>query len=73
MIPVFIWDAMRTQIIKIGNSQGIRIPKPLREESGIESEVELSLVGKQLVIVPVHPRVGWESLFAKDMERIPKP
>jgi antitoxin MazE len=27
--------AIRTRIVKIGNSQGIRIPKPLLEQSGI--------------------------------------
>lgn len=33
---------MRTTIIAIGNSRGIRIPKPLLEESGLGNEVELN-------------------------------
>ncbi len=36
---------MKTSIIRIGRSQGIRIPKPFLEESGITDEVELT-VGK---------------------------
>lgn len=30
---------IRTRIVKVGNSQGIRIPKPLLEQSGIDKEV----------------------------------
>ena len=33
---------MKTRIIRIGNSQGVRIPKPLLEESGIGEEVHLN-------------------------------
>ncbi len=32
---------MKTTIIMIGNSRGVRIPKPLLEESGLSREVEL--------------------------------
>lgn len=32
---------MRTTLVPIGNSRGIRIPKPLLNESGLEHEVEL--------------------------------
>lgn len=35
---------MRALIITIGNSKGIRIPKPLLEESGLAGEVELKVV-----------------------------
>ena len=34
---------MKAQIIQIGNSQGIRIPKVLLEDSRIKSEVDLEL------------------------------
>ena len=37
---------MKTQIIQIGNSQGIRIPKVLLEESGISGEVDLEFFRK---------------------------
>jgi antitoxin MazE len=52
---------MKTRIIRIGNSRGIRIPKPLLDEAGLEGEVEISLKNKSLVIRPAKkkPREGW--------------
>ena len=44
---------MRTSIITIGNSKGIRIPKPLPKESGIESEVEITVKPGEIRVVPV--------------------
>ena len=52
---------MKAKIIKIGNSQGIRIPKPILEESGLQGEVELQLRENSIVILPsAKPRAGWE-------------
>lgn len=52
---------MRTRIVRIGNSQGVRIPKPLLEEAGIEGEVELRVRKGSIVIEPAsRPRSGWE-------------
>ena len=34
---------MRARVVKIGNSQGIRIPKPLLEQTGIMDDVELEV------------------------------
>jgi antitoxin MazE len=41
---------MKTKIIRIGNSQGIRIPKPLIEESGITEEIEMILRDNEIVL-----------------------
>lgn len=55
---------MRAQIIRIGNSQGVRIPKPFLEQSGIGREVEIELQGDQIVIRSAQrPRQGWEEAF----------
>lgn len=44
----------------IGNSQGIRIPRILLEQSGLQGEVELVVDGNQLIIRPAAPpRQGW--------------
>ena len=60
----------RTHIIKIGNSQGIRIPRLLLEQSGLHGEVELVLESEQLVIRPIsNPRAGWEEQFRLMAER----
>jgi len=55
---------MKTRIIKIGNSQGIRIPKVLLEQSGLSTEVELEVQDAQIVIrAAQRPRQGWEEAF----------
>ena len=55
---------MKAQIIKIGNSRGIRIPKPLLEESNLEGEVELEVIDEGLLIKSTSPpRHGWEAAF----------
>lgn len=55
---------MKTKIVKIGNSQGVRIPKPLIEQTGLSDEVEISIQGDTLVISVAHkPREGWEVSF----------
>lgn len=41
---------MKTKIIRIGNSQGVRIPKPLIEESGITKEIEMILRDNEIVL-----------------------
>ena len=51
---------MRTRIIRIGRSQGIRIPKKLIAQSGLGLEVELEVQDHKIVIrAPGHPRAGW--------------
>ena len=55
---------MRASIIKIGNSQGVRIPKPIIEQCGFNNEVELEVQNHELVIKAMkHPRQNWESAF----------
>ena len=61
---------MRASLIQIGNSRGIRIPKPLLEQTGLEGEVEIEVRGQQLIIRPAnHPRAGWAEAFARMAER----
>jgi len=52
---------MHTRIVKIGNSQGLRIPKALLEESGLSGEVDISVHDGTLVIASAgRPRQGWD-------------
>jgi antitoxin MazE len=61
---------IRTQIIKIGNSRGIRIPKLLLEQSGIQTDVEIEVEGDRLIVRPVAKRrAGWNEAFAAMAER----
>ena len=51
---------MKTKIIRIGNSRGVRIPKPLLQEAGLEDQVVLRVVEDGIVIEAVaEPRAGW--------------
>jgi antitoxin MazE len=55
---------MRARVVKIGNSQGVRIPKPLLEQTGIIGDVELEVDQNQIIIRPVlNPRAGWDDAF----------
>jgi antitoxin MazE len=55
---------MKTRIVRIGNSQGIRIPKSLMEAAGLLSEVNLTTRPGVLMIRPtLTPRVGWAEAF----------
>ena len=56
---------MRVRIVKIGNSQGVRIPKALLLETGLEGEVEISVKQGSLVIAPLRGvRDRWDDAFA---------
>ena len=51
---------MKTKIVRIGNSQGIRIPKPLLEEAGLGEVVELRITETGLALESLsEPRAGW--------------
>ena len=55
---------MKATIIKIGNSQGIRIPKPILEQCGFEKEVELEVHENELLIrSSKQPRKNWGKAF----------
>ena len=43
-------NAVKARIVKIGNSQGVRIPKLLLDQVDLGEEVELELQGEQIVI-----------------------
>jgi antitoxin MazE len=61
---------MKTRIVPIGNSRGIRIPKLLLEQTGMSGEVEISAEDDALVIRPVkNPRAGWATAFQQMAER----
>ncbi|TFG99570.1 MAG: AbrB/MazE/SpoVT family DNA-binding domain-containing protein [Calditrichales bacterium] len=57
---------MKTKVIKIGNSHGIRLPKAILLQMGIGKEIDL-LVGKdQIILKPIRSqRSGWNEAFRK--------
>lgn len=56
---------MKTELVRIGNSRGIRIPKPIIKQCGFEETVELRVERDHLIVSPGRlPRQGWEEAFA---------
>ncbi len=55
---------MKTHIVPIGNSHGIRIPKLLLDQTGLSGEVDICAEDNALVIRPVQQaRAGWAAAF----------
>jgi antitoxin MazE len=53
--------AIRARIIRIGNSRGIRLPKQVLDQTGLEDEVELEIQGRSIVVHPAYrARSGWD-------------
>lgn len=51
---------MRTNLRKIGNSQGLIIPAALLDICNLTNEVDIRVEGKSLIIEALHPpRQGW--------------
>ncbi len=60
---------MKTRIVQIGNSRGIRIPKPILEQTGMKGEVEIRVEDDTLIIRPARKRrAGWAAAF-REMAR----
>ena len=57
---------MKTTLISIGNSRGVRIPKPFIEQCGLSEEVEMDVQdGTILIHAPRRPRSGWSEAFER--------
>jgi antitoxin MazE len=57
-------NAVRARIVRIGNSQGLRIPKPLLEQAGFGEEVELEVNDGTIIIRAAgNMRHGWAERF----------
>lgn len=55
---------MEIQIINIGNSKGIRLPKAILEQYNISDTLELILEKGRIILKPKSaPRKGWEKSF----------
>jgi antitoxin MazE len=61
---------METQIIRIGNSKGLRLSKAILERYEIKDKVELILEENQIILKPVkEPRKGWRAAFKQMAKR----
>jgi len=62
---------MKVNIVSIGNSKGIRIPKSILDQCNFNREAELEVQNNKLVIKPVRRKVreGWDKSFKLMHER----
>ena len=61
---------MKTRLVRIGNSRGVRLPKPLIEEAGLTEEVELTVRDGAVVVARVAGnRSGWAEAARQMHER----
>lgn len=57
---------MKTKLVRLGNSQGIRIPKALIEAAGLESDIDMELESGAIVLRRAREaRAGWEDAFRR--------
>lgn len=57
-------NIIHTRLVKIGNSQGVRIPKTALQQLGLSGEIELEIQQDQLIIRSrAKPRAGWAAHF----------
>ena len=56
---------MKTSIVSIGNSKGVRIPKTILQQCHFTKEVDMVVEGDTLVLKSIKkkPRQGWEEAF----------
>lgn len=61
---------MKANVIKIGNSRGIRIPRAILQQCHIQDEIEIEIKGNNIVIKPVEKKMreGWNEAF-KQMKK----
>jgi antitoxin MazE len=70
MKEVFVGSGIKSRIIKIGNSQGIRIPKILLDQAKLGDEIEVEVQGDKLIVRSVRStRQGWDEQFAEMARR----
>lgn len=57
---------MEADIIKIGNSKGLRLSKSILERYNINDKVEVILEKGRIILKPLEkPRQNWEAAFQK--------
>jgi antitoxin MazE len=57
---------MKARIVRVGNSRGVRLPRPLLEEAGLPDEIEIHAEpGRIIIEAALRPRAGWAEAAQK--------
>ncbi len=61
---------MKTNVIPIGNSRGIRLPKAILDQCNIRKYVILEIEDENIILKPFkrRPRKNWDAIFKKMKE-----
>ena len=63
-------NVIKTRLVKIGNSQGVRIPKLLLDQLHLTGDVELEVLDDRLIVRPSsRARADWAESFRQMAER----
>ena len=63
---------MKISLVRIGNSQGIRIPSSVIKQCGFEQELDLNVKNKAMVVTAAEPtRHGWQELSELENTQAP--
>ena len=63
---------MQTKLVKIGNSFGVRLPKTVIETCGFETDLDLTIKGKSVVLTAdKQPRQGWQEAIQDEIKSKP--
>jgi antitoxin MazE len=61
---------VRTRLVRIGNSRGVRLPKSLIAQAGLSDEVELHVKDGAIILErATNVRSGWEEAAKEMRER----
>ena len=63
---------MKTKLVKIGNSYGIRLPKVVIDTCDLKSDLDLVVKGKSILITATkQPRMGWAQAIQDEVSSRP--
>ena len=63
---------MKTKLVKIGNSLGVRLPKAIIDFCNLSSELEMVVKGKSVVLTAEkQPRKGWKEAIQNEIDAKP--
>lgn len=61
---------MKARLIRIGNSRGVRLPKPVIEQAGLQEEIEIQVrAGAVVLSSRRRARSGWAEAAREMRER----
>ena len=63
---------MQVKLVKIGNSFGIRLPKTVIDTCGFQSDLDLNVKGKSVILTAEkQPRANWQEAIQNEITSKP--